>query len=257
MEMMTIIGIITLLLSISLPNLGQSKEVARKTKCASNLRQQGIAMQSYITNSGHYPGHAAASEAGHVMAVWPTRLRVYGPDRAMFDCPSAPIGFQWQTMISGAGGLFATQNDSRNWSYTVGERLLLTSGPSSIPFSYGYNDWGACNILTKPQRGLGGDLNFGFKVNELKDHQVKNPSGMIAIGDNVNDGAWDYNIDPTNPTEYPGKLHLKGCNMLFADTHVDWGLQTMWINVGTGNEEQRRVTSMWNNHSRPTPDQGP
>jgi len=258
MEMMTVIAIITLLLSITLPGLGQSKEVGRKTKCASNLHQQGLAISSYLTDTGHYPGHAAASQAGHVMAVWPTRLRRHGPDRAMFDCPSAPDGFRWQTMIGAPGGLFATEADAHTWSYSLGERLLLTSGPSSIPFSYGYNDWGASiGALLKPQRGLGGDLNFGWRVAELKDHQVKNPSDMIAIGDNVNDGVWDYNIDPNTPSEHPGKLHLKGCNMLFADSHVEWELQTTWTDVGTATEQQRRITSKWNNHNRPTPDQSP
>jgi prepilin-type processing-associated H-X9-DG protein len=258
MEMMTVIAVITLLLSIMLPSLGGSREVALKTKCASNLNQQGKAMSSYITNSGHYPGHAAASGSGQIVAVWPTRLRAHtSNERATFDCPSAPPGFQWQTMMGSPGGLFAMDAD-RNWGYKTGERLLIVSGGSSIPFSYGYNDWGASNCLIKPQRGLGGDLNFGgFRVPELKDHQVAQPSNMIAIGDNVNDGNWDYNIDPTNPTEYPGKLHMKGSNMLFADTHVEWELQSTWVNVGTGTEAQRKMGSKWNNHSRPTPDQSP
>ncbi|MBC7771404.1 MAG: prepilin-type N-terminal cleavage/methylation domain-containing protein [Pyrinomonadaceae bacterium] len=249
MEILTVISIITLLISITLPSLAGSKEVARKAKCASNLHQQGLALSSYLTNGGTYPGHAASSAQGQIIAVWPTRLRMYMTDQAGFDCPSAPAGFAWQRMMGSPGGLFAVDAD-RTWGYKLGERLLVTSGASSIPFSYGYNDWGTKNPGS-PQRGLGGDINFGFPVGHLKDDQVAQPSNMIGIGDNTNDGNWDFNLDPREPPQYPGKLHLQGCNMLFADTHVEWELQSTWINVGVGTAEGRKIAAKWNNHNRP------
>src|SRR5207245_317579 len=103
----------------------------------------------------------------------------------------------------------------------------------TVPFCYGYNDWGT--LAFEPgtdgeQKGLGGDLNFGVgfaprpgrMTRELKASKVRQPAECIAISDNTSDGSWDYNIDPTNPREYPGKIHRNGSNVLFCDGHVAW-----------------------------------
>ena len=77
----------------------------------------------------------------------------------------------------------------------------------------------------------------------------------MAIGGNTNDGRWDYNMDPTNPTEYPGKLHFDGCNMVFADGHTKFELQSFWVDVNLGTQAGREMSSMWNNHNKPDADQ--
>ena len=49
-------------------------------------------------------------------------------------------------------------------------------------FSYGINDWGL-SIWTRPQLGLGGDIDGGAYQGPVKDSTVRSPSAMIAIGD--------------------------------------------------------------------------
>jgi type II secretory pathway pseudopilin PulG len=50
-ELLLIVAIIGLLMSILLPALGAARSKARLTACASNLRQIGIALQSYLNAS--------------------------------------------------------------------------------------------------------------------------------------------------------------------------------------------------------------
>jgi prepilin-type processing-associated H-X9-DG protein/prepilin-type N-terminal cleavage/methylation domain-containing protein len=249
-ELLVVIGIIALLIAILMPALSRARQQANQVKCAANLRQQGQAMAMYLNQWKAYPGHAAQG-GGVTYAAWPTRLRTYlNNNQGVFHCPSQDSGFEWQSK-TGTGGGFATQADSA-YGYNQGELLLNVF---TIPFSYGYNDWGASGgqpVGPKEQRGLGGDLWIGGM--ELKIGRVKKAAEMIAIADNTQDTIWDFNLDPRDPREAPGKIHNKGCNVLFCDGHVQWYTQqdvvlydVRTLSASTVNDRYRNIVRMWNN----------
>jgi prepilin-type processing-associated H-X9-DG protein/prepilin-type N-terminal cleavage/methylation domain-containing protein len=245
-ELLVVIGIIALLISILMPALNKARQQALTIKCAANLHNMGQALTMYTTQHRYYPGHAAFSNG--VFAVWPTRLRLYlNNDRGVFYCPAQESGFEWQLVSNGN----ATANES-GYGYNQGEKLLDVF---TVPFSYGYNDWGVQRsgqggIPVEQQLGLGGDIVVGNPgLKEMRATKVKKASDMIAIADNWTDGQWDYNLDPINPTEYPGRIHSKGANVLFCDGHVQWYLQKDLINVGPGfggTPSQMQMNRLWN-----------
>lgn len=244
-ELIVVIGIIALLLAIFSPGLQHIKPMVIRILCQHNLREMGKAMAGYVGDTQHYPGHVSRSPtSGGVIAIWPSRIRVYmSGDTGVFWCPAQEEGFKWQKVYGGGTG-YATQADSTNWGYEVGEKMLNVF---NVPFSYGYNDWGGHGAFTTS--GLGGDLWPGSRYTELSWTVVQAPSDMIAIADNTCNGSWDYNIDPGNSWEYPGRIHLEGANVLFCDGHIEWFLQEDLTNIGN-TTEGRLMNKRWNNSNK-------
>jgi prepilin-type processing-associated H-X9-DG protein/prepilin-type N-terminal cleavage/methylation domain-containing protein len=261
-ELLVVIGIIAALISILLPALGSARRAAYQVTCASNLRQMGIAGMMYINETKFYPGHI--NNANNIAyAVWPTRLRKYMKNsQGVFRCPSQDPSFEWYPNQTTPP--VAALSDT-GFGYNVGESLLLwTSGK----FSYGYNDWGAgqdslqaplggitMDTATAKQLGLGGDVN-NSGGRELKATRVRKPAEMIFIADNTPDGKYDFNIDPRDPTEAPGKVHKGGANVLWCDGHVTWMLQKELvlfdlknpsIKFPSGTPPWNKIAPMWNN----------
>ena len=259
-ELLVVIGIIAVLIAILLPALTSARKQANSVACMSNLRQMGLALTMYINESKHYPGHIDRRAGTIEFAVWPTRLRKYmNGANGVFRCPSQTTNFDWR--VDDTTPPLAINADT-NYGYREGESLLLRS---SGKFSYGYNDWGAWDLIKDNpaagtrQRGLGADL-WDAGSRELKATRVKRPAEMIAIADNVPDGIWDFAIDPRNVNEAPSPIHKGGSNVLWCDGHVTWQHQKELVLFDIKNPNIKYppnsppwniIARQWNNDFRP------
>jgi len=149
-ELLVVIGIIALLVAILLPALTAAREMARRTACASNLRQLALAVHLYaadfqgrlpfansatLESDGRWTGagwlykHPNNSQPEHVEtgALWPILQ-----NRAVYRCPSddppwtgGPTQNLTSYMINGAVNGFATVVPALKISRFKGDAILF------------------------------------------------------------------------------------------------------------------------------------
>ncbi len=96
-ELVVVIAIIGTIISISLPAINAVRNNARRMKCQSNLRQIGIAMESYMTARGpgaRYPKAASLPSATPSLPSIAEILKPFAEDQdALFACPEDDVYF--------------------------------------------------------------------------------------------------------------------------------------------------------------------
>ena len=200
-ELLVVIAIIAILAALLLPSMSRAKGAGISTACKSNLRQIGIALSLYTSESQKYPLWFTANR------TWDTSLLPYvSNNRNLFVCPANKLVPPW------------TNN-------------------SALPepnFSYDYNMAGTAryNINNPKLWGLDGGSSY------LPENRVSVPSDMIAVMDVSSKGiAGDRDRDdmPLNVlAEVLTPRHNNGANAVFCDVHVEYGKKTAWLRKADG-----------------------
>ncbi|PQV63852.1 hypothetical protein B1R32_10859 [Abditibacterium utsteinense] len=133
-ELLVVIAIISILAAILFPVFGRARESARRTSCASNLKQLGTAIQLYKQDNNEtflYPGQTDEDCPR-------TRLSAYTKSNQIWVCPS-DINPAVQAMTSG-----------RNVSYMLNSQLyykeVIPINGKNTDLYFGRND----SDITRP-----------------------------------------------------------------------------------------------------------
>jgi len=128
-EILVVISIISLLIGISVPALSRARGNARRTKCLSNVRQLGIALQMYVdSHGGRVPPRDY--DAG---AVWVDRLEPCYKDRKLLRCPTDGREVEVSYLMNGFIDYFVTRSFRGNWDEFFG--AYKTGGFAGIRLS--------------------------------------------------------------------------------------------------------------------------
>ena len=69
-EMLVVISIIALLMALLLPTLQSTRATARTVKCASGMRQWGLALHGYLGESANVMPDEGRSGLNHLDGAW-------------------------------------------------------------------------------------------------------------------------------------------------------------------------------------------
>jgi prepilin-type processing-associated H-X9-DG protein/prepilin-type N-terminal cleavage/methylation domain-containing protein len=197
-ELLVVIGIISILIAMLLPALNKARAAAKSVACLSNLRQVGMGLLMYA-NENHdylppwYDGTASAADHAAGMDRWNIRIEAqYVKNKDAFFCPAwAPrnlaeyetMGYDWQDTISA--------------------------------HTYGMREW---KEPYKPYSGVN-----GTRTTYKKRSLIRHPSDFFLLADSfINTaGIQDYVIRPTSTTVHFVHIrHNNYANAWFVDGHA-------------------------------------
>ena len=98
-EMLVVVAIIAILASIMFPVFSRARAAARKTACASNLRQIGTAFELYVSDNDECfpyvyhrdcPAITSPPNLNAGRLLWPEAIQPYCRNTDLFTCPEVP-----------------------------------------------------------------------------------------------------------------------------------------------------------------------
>ncbi len=131
-ELLVVIGIISVLIGILLPALSAARRASDRTNCLSNMRSMQIAHWMYITDNKGYMIQAGLSHGGHTPneeAAWIHTLSVYYGQSLLHRCPS-DVSPHWP----GGSPVPGSTDTYRRTSYGINSFLDVNMVPWGGPY---------------------------------------------------------------------------------------------------------------------------
>ena len=178
-ELLVVIAIIAILAAILFPVFAQAKEAAKKTSCAQNMRQLGLAIFMYqgdwddVYSPGYYynspNGPGSLDNSG--INSWSGLVMPYVKSNKAFVCPDDLAKGQPPTNFD-----VATNNMGEGVPKNASSGVAGLQDNQAPRLSYGVNE----QLMPRPRGGVGGTL-VGQGQTVVDATHVDNPSGTIMI----------------------------------------------------------------------------
>jgi prepilin-type N-terminal cleavage/methylation domain-containing protein len=201
-ELLVVVAIIALLISILLPSLSRARELAKRTVCASNLKEIGTAMYLYANDGDKFPATSGIHPAGDA-TYW--FYRVVQPPTTGVPSPTADLWIMIR-QNNATPKLFICPSTS-DQPDPAQDTLVYFDFSSGVNLSYAYQYQ---HSSSRPIMGSSDDPTIPIAADA-------NPyiKGMVT-SNTLADRNSQWRGNSTNHTNREGQ------NTLFIDSHVDF-----------------------------------
>ena len=224
-ELLVVIGIISILAALLLPGLARAKEKTKRVACLNNLRQLGIGSTMYSDdNRGHLsgatwwkpatiPGSDRTDDDDDQTWLYPAYIKSHN----VFLCPGSGTRIDMTKTVTKPG---------------VGEvpRDLVFISKQRGGEGHSYEVFGLFRGTNGPKKTLNSILNLKIELYTpagLGRHL--SPSEVFIMFDaDEPSGTNDLNNFPDSPND---NHRAEGGNMVFCDGHAAWIPQGNWMKV--------------------------
>ncbi|MFA5203517.1 MAG: prepilin-type N-terminal cleavage/methylation domain-containing protein [Lentisphaeria bacterium] len=209
-ELLVVIAIIAILAALLLPSLGAARDSAKAIACMSNLKQIGLATQSYLANSnGMFP--PAGKKDDDMGGYWRNVI---------------PVGRCWPYNLT----YLAQEIASAEGPSGIGSRVFICPGDSdagALWSNYGYNVWYLGGWKSAVMES---DLDYEY-MGTAK--MVANPTQTVLVLEQIAGLGWgpyppSMGARPWlswmpvgGPESIARWRHHDAMNVLFVDGHVE------------------------------------
>jgi prepilin-type N-terminal cleavage/methylation domain-containing protein/prepilin-type processing-associated H-X9-DG protein len=230
-ELLVVIAIISILAGMLLPALKGAKDMAHRSKCASNHKQLGLADQMYLNDTGYHSAYWLTTDnafgwgAGHCL------------DDYLPDLSKNTVGFGAVKKNNGLVSNFAcpsfiNPNPAAN-QYTIGINAASFGGIDT------FTNRATTRALVYSQWLRGSQIKYPEKVAQFGDSTSSGLGSDCKLITGSNDGI-DYRHSRPSSNIYAGIA-----NIAFLDGHVDGAgfryTETSWSQPAQGHRAEYKT----------------
>jgi prepilin-type N-terminal cleavage/methylation domain-containing protein/prepilin-type processing-associated H-X9-DG protein len=138
-ELLVVIGIIAILVALLLPAVQMAREAARRTSCASQMRQVGLALANYESGKGRFPAGYTSLGSPRQYTSWITSLLPFLEQQSVYD--------QMISDYAATPNPFSNPGSHRGFGHTL-PILLCPSSVTGHEAAYGLEGYPAVAFTT-------------------------------------------------------------------------------------------------------------